>query len=243
MGQSIPITAIDGPRRLWRPSAPGAGRVCTYACERPRGRPVLLVHDLRIGSGAHQVRPLFECLRWRRPTYALDLPGYGSSDRGVAGCTPALLAAVLSELAARLRGSGATLDVVALGRGCAVAASVACDQPPLVRSLVLVEPHALVRPHATTWIETARSVALARLLGKRAPAAESALYRALEVPVLVVRDPRASDSSELEVFLRDRANRFAVHVPRDFEHRAETVAAMDRFWHSIDRAAWEQATR
>jgi hypothetical protein len=28
-----------------------------------------------------------------------------------------------------------------------------------------------------------------------------------------------------------------------FEHRAETAAALDRFWQSLPRAAWDQAMR
>jgi hypothetical protein len=53
---------------------------------------------------------------------------------------------------------------------------------------------------------------------------------------------------ELEAFLRGRANRFAVRVSPTrgmphFERRAETVAALDRFWQSLQRAAWDRAMR
>jgi hypothetical protein len=52
----------------------------------------------------------------------------------------------------------------------------------------------------------------------------------------------------LEAFLRGRANRFAVRVSPtrgmpQFERRAETIAALDRFWQSLPRAACEQAMR
>jgi pimeloyl-ACP methyl ester carboxylesterase len=138
--------AIDGERRRWRPAGKGLGEVCFYAAERSRGRPVLLLHDLRASSSAYEVRPLFECFRWRRPTYAPDFPGFGLSDRGELPYSPALFAAVVAELGRKLGGAGAAADVVALGRGCEPAARVARDEPGLVRSLVMIEPFGLVRP-------------------------------------------------------------------------------------------------
>jgi pimeloyl-ACP methyl ester carboxylesterase len=294
--------AIDGDRRRWRPASEGSGDVCLYAAERSRGRPLLLVHDLRTTSSAYEMRPLFECFRWRRPTYAIDLPGFGLSDRSRGPYSPALFAAVLAELSRALRRGSAGIDVVALGRGAAIAARVARDEPPPCRSLVLVEPSGLVQPRGVALERLAARVAGALGAGAGAPfyalvtsprlvrgsiAARffgrpdeglvayaqrtarvggahhapmgatrtipreeetAACYRALTVPVLVVHDARGDAAPELEGFLRGRANRFAIRVSPTrglphFERRAETIAALERFWSAVPFAAWDRAVR
>jgi pimeloyl-ACP methyl ester carboxylesterase len=294
--------AIDGERRRWCPEGHGVGDVCIYAAERGRGRPLVLVHDLRATSSAYEMRPLFECFRWRRPTYALDLPGYGLSQRSSLPYAPALFAMVVAELLRKLRRTDPAVDVAALGRGCEVVARVARDEPALVRSLVMLDPYGLL-PMRGALLE-AMAAHLGRLLGDgaartlfglitrralvrcslaarfhgppdeglvgyahasaRVPGAHRAplttiangprgpeaalLYRSLTVPVLVVHDVRGGDAIELEAFLRGRANRFAVRVSPTrgmphFERRGDTVAALERFWQSIPRAARDRAMR
>lgn len=171
--------AIDGDRRRWRPAGAPAGELCLYAAERSHGRPLLLVHDLRVTSSACEVRPLFECFRWRRPTYAIDLPGFGLSEREERAYSPALYAAVLAELARALR-RGAAIDIVALGRGAAIAAAAATGGPGLCRSLVLIEPAGLLPPRGATLEALAGWLAVA--LG---PGAEPALYALVTTPRLV----------------------------------------------------------
>jgi pimeloyl-ACP methyl ester carboxylesterase len=102
------------------------------------------LHDLTITSSAYEMRPLFESLRWRRPTVAIDFPGFGLSERGSSPCCPAKFAAMLEELFRELRRSDGAVDVVSLGRGSESAAIVARDQPELVRSLVMLEPSGLL---------------------------------------------------------------------------------------------------
>jgi pimeloyl-ACP methyl ester carboxylesterase len=294
--------AIEGERRRWRPRWGGLGHVSFYLAERRKGRPLVLVHDLGLASSAYEMRPLFEAFRWRRPTYALDLPGFGLSDRAELPYTPVLFAFVLSELLRKLRRGDMAIDVVALGRGVEVAARAARDEPGLVRSLVMIEPAGLLAAPAgmveavagrvvrlfgdsaarglftllSTRPMVGRSVrarfrgapdeglvtysaASARVAGAyRAPLIARAhasrpveaatLYRALAIPVLVVHDVGGASAVVLEAFLRGRANRYAVRVSPTrgmphFERRAETVAALDRFWQSLPRAACEQAMR
>jgi pimeloyl-ACP methyl ester carboxylesterase len=292
--------AIDGDRRRWRPAGNGADRVCLYAAERSRGRPLLLVHDLRATSSAYEMRPLFECFRWKRPTYALDLPGFGLSDRADHAYPPALFAAVVAELARALRRGNAGVDVVALGRGASIVACVAREDPALCRSLVFVEPSGLLPPRGDALERFAARVAAALGPGADAPlyslvtspglvrgaiaarffgrpdeglvayaqrtarvngahhapmdamrslsCDEDACYRALTIPALVVHDAHGDDASELEGFLRARANRFAVRVSPTrglphFERRAETAAALERFWSVAPFTARDQAVR
>ena len=54
------------------PPAPGGGAGAL---------PVLLVHSVNAAASAAEVRPLFDEFGRSRPVYALDLPGYGLSER------------------------------------------------------------------------------------------------------------------------------------------------------------------
>ena len=138
--------AIDGRRRQWRPAAPELGQVCCYVADRRRGRPLVLVHDLRSTSSACEMRPLFESFRWRRPTFAIDLPGYGLSERSEREYPPALFALALAELLRKMRARFASADVVALGRGAEAASSVATSEQGLIRSLAILEPAGVLSP-------------------------------------------------------------------------------------------------
>ncbi len=90
------------------------------------------------------MRPLFECFRWRRPTYAIDFPGFGLSDRAAHTYSSDRLALVLAEFLRKLRAFHATADVVALGRGAEPAAQVATQERALVHSLAILEPSGLL---------------------------------------------------------------------------------------------------
>jgi pimeloyl-ACP methyl ester carboxylesterase len=139
--------SIDGKRRQWRPTVPGSaasGQVCCYVAEKHRGRPLVLVHDLRLTSSAFEMRPLFEQFRWRRPTFALDFPGFGLSDRPAVAYSPSLYADVVEELLRKVRSRYASADVVALGRGAEPAARVARLERGLVHSLTVLEPAGLL---------------------------------------------------------------------------------------------------
>jgi pimeloyl-ACP methyl ester carboxylesterase len=136
--------AIDGRRRQWRPAAPELGQVCCYVADRRRGRPLVLVHDLRSTSSACEMRPLFESFRWRRPTFAIDLPGFGLSERSERPYPPAVFALALAELLRKMRARFASADVVALGRGAEAASRVATSEQGLIRSLAILEPAGLL---------------------------------------------------------------------------------------------------
>jgi pimeloyl-ACP methyl ester carboxylesterase len=45
-------------------------------------RPLLLVHSINGAASTYDVRPLFEYYRQSQPVFALDLPGFGISERG-----------------------------------------------------------------------------------------------------------------------------------------------------------------
>lgn len=125
------------------------GRLRVYAGVPPgaagRSTPLLLVHSVNAAGSAREVRPLFERYRAERPVYALDLPGFGLSERSDRAYTPRLMTdAVLAAVAeAQRRHGGVPLDVLAVSLGCEFAARAASEAPQRFRSLALVSPTGL----------------------------------------------------------------------------------------------------
>lgn len=131
--------AIEADRREFLSQL--AGTISYYADERGDGRPLLLVHSVNAGASAYEMRPLFDFFRGQRPVYALDLPGFGFSERSDRVYAPDLFAGALLDL---LHAIGAEAhggaDVIALSLGCEFAARVAVHQPVLIHSLALISP-------------------------------------------------------------------------------------------------------
>ena len=44
--------------------------------------PLLLVHSINAAGSAYEIKPLYEHYRGSRTVYALELPGFGHSERG-----------------------------------------------------------------------------------------------------------------------------------------------------------------
>lgn len=75
-------------------SHPHTGRISCYAALESGGPPLLLVHSINAAAAASEVRPLFDHYRATRSVFAVDLPGYGFSERSDRAYTPGLLAAL-----------------------------------------------------------------------------------------------------------------------------------------------------
>jgi len=131
-----------------------AGPVGRLALHRPQVQSaiadapvVLLVHSINAAACAAEMRPLMERLHPYCRVYALDLPGYGASDRparvyDIPIFVEAIGAAV--EALSALHG-GAGVHVVALSLSCEFAARLARARPDRVLSLGLISPTGLDR--------------------------------------------------------------------------------------------------
>jgi len=131
--------AMDADRRTFHSLE--AGELSYYADERGTGRPLALIHSVNAAASAYEMRPLFERSRGVRPVYALDLPGFGFSERGDRRYTPALYARAIADFLEQIgadRTDGA--DVVALSLGGEFVARAAHERPALVHSLALISP-------------------------------------------------------------------------------------------------------
>ena len=120
-----------------RPAAPAGGaRTPT---------PLLLIHSVNAAASAAEVAPLFAHYRRDRAVYALDLPGYGLSDRSDRDYTPRMMtdavAAVIAQMRERERVDA--VDVLAVSLGCEFAARAQTEAPSSIRRLALVSPTGL----------------------------------------------------------------------------------------------------
>src|SRR5215475_363730 len=78
--------AIDAERRTF--ISPTAGTISYYVDRKKSGRPLVLVHSIDVAASAYEMRPLFDHYHTERPVFALDLPGYGFSERSNRVYTP-----------------------------------------------------------------------------------------------------------------------------------------------------------
>lgn len=120
-----------------------AGRLSAYAAG--KGPPLLLVHSINAAASAAEVRPLVERFRATRTVIAMDLPGYGFSERGDRDYTPRLMTDALHAMVAAInkRHGKAPLDAMALSLSCEFLARAALEKPDRFRSLALVSPTGL----------------------------------------------------------------------------------------------------
>ncbi len=128
--------SLDAPRLSM--DVDGLGSVACYADDRVGGRPLLLLHSINASPTAREVAPLFDSYRQHRPVFALELPGFGFSDRPNIDYSPELYARCLREFCEHQFDQ--PVDVVALSTTAEFVARAALEAPRLFNSLVLVSP-------------------------------------------------------------------------------------------------------
>jgi pimeloyl-ACP methyl ester carboxylesterase len=117
-----------------------AGAVTVYAGG--SGPPVLLVHSINALASAAEVRPLFEALRQDNSVYALDLPGYGLSQRLPRAYTVSDMCNAIRLVAQWVsqRHLDLPLQVVGVSLSCEFVARVAQQMPGFFNTMALVSP-------------------------------------------------------------------------------------------------------
>jgi pimeloyl-ACP methyl ester carboxylesterase len=117
-----------------------AGRISAYVAG--QGPPLLLVHSVNAAASVSEVRPLFEHAAKTRTVFALDLPGYGFSERSDRVYTPRLMTDALLAMREpmRQRCGERPVDALAVSLACEFLARAAVESPEAWRSLALVSP-------------------------------------------------------------------------------------------------------
>jgi len=118
------------------------GDLATYASGVEEGTPLLLVHSINAAASAYEMRPLFEHYAGTRPVYALDLPGYGLSDRRDRIYTPRLMTDALIAVVETIRAKHGIfpIDAVALSLSTEFLTRAANEHPTYFRSVGLIAP-------------------------------------------------------------------------------------------------------
>lgn len=128
--------AIDAERKHFLSHQ--AGLLNYYADTEGEGRPLVLIHSINAAGSAFEMRPLFNYYRGSRPVYALDLPGFGFSERSDRPYSPALYArAILDFLVTQVRQPA---DVIALSLSSEFAAMAALEKPDSFNTLTMISP-------------------------------------------------------------------------------------------------------
>ncbi len=134
--------AVSGERRDL-PSK--AGHLSYYVAGDEKAEPLLLIHSINAAGSAYEVRPLYERYRTSRAVYALELPGFGFSERSERAYTPRLMTdAVLAMIAEiQKRHGGRPIDVLALSLSSEFLARAVLENPAAFRTIALVSPTGL----------------------------------------------------------------------------------------------------
>ena len=139
MNTTLP-PALDADSHTLHTLHGACGRIAVYAGG--SGPPVLLVHSINALASVAEVRPLFEALCQDHSVYALDLPGYGLSDRLPRTYTVGDMCAAVLQVAQWVAAQhpGQPLQAVGVSLSCEFVARVAQQSPGTFASLALVSP-------------------------------------------------------------------------------------------------------
>jgi pimeloyl-ACP methyl ester carboxylesterase len=109
------------------------------------GPPLVLVHSVNAAPSAAEMRPLFERYARTHTVFAIDLPGFGLSDRSDRRYDPRLMTDALHALAKQVRNRCGAVPIHALASslGCEFLARAAVEQPTHWGRLALVSPTGL----------------------------------------------------------------------------------------------------
>ena len=135
------------------------GQLITYAAGPAEGTPLLLVHSINAAANAYEIKPLFDHYARTRPVYALDLPGFGFSDRRDRIYTPRLMMDAIVALVEEIRRKHGAfpIDAIALSLSSEFLARAASEHPTFFRSIGLIAPtgfyvkREVEGPAGTTW--------------------------------------------------------------------------------------------
>jgi pimeloyl-ACP methyl ester carboxylesterase len=130
--------AVAGERREIASSV--AGRLSYYV--NGSGPPLLLIHSINAAGSAYEVKPIYDHYARSRTVYAVDLPGFGFSDRSERKYTPRLMTDAVHEMARdiRERHGPAPFDALALSLSSEFLARAAHEERDRFRTVAFVSP-------------------------------------------------------------------------------------------------------
>jgi pimeloyl-ACP methyl ester carboxylesterase len=129
---------------LRKETARTAGRLAYYVAG--NGPPLLLIHSINAAASAYEVRPIYDGMQATHRVYALDLPGFGHSDRSDRDyAVPLYVAAIRDMLGIIASETGVmVIDALALSLSSEFLARAALQAPSRFRTLTFVSPTGFV---------------------------------------------------------------------------------------------------
>jgi hypothetical protein len=141
-----------------------AGRL-TYYSAGPEASaklpPLLLIHSINAAGSAYEIRPLYEHYRQSRTVYALELPGFGHSERGPRRYTVRLMTDAILAMLREIQGvhGRSPIDALAVSLSSEFLARAVTEAPLRFRSAALVSPTGFRSRDATTkWRDGTRAM-------------------------------------------------------------------------------------
>ena len=126
-----------------------AGKVHYSVNLRGKGAPVLLVHGLHMYAGLHDMLPIFDAFKNARTIYAIDLPGFGRSEKSDRPYRPSLYeAAILGFITEEI---GQACHVVTLGNASEYLSMAAVNAPEWIKSITMMNPTGMGMPTMGGW--------------------------------------------------------------------------------------------
>lgn len=145
VGRSAPLPeAVNAARVTFQSQQ--AGEVSYYVDQSGNGNPLIFIHGINAAPSAYEMKPLFEYYQGERPVYALELPGFGFSERSKRTYTPQLFGDTIREFLRTQVGEPA--DVIALSLSSEFGALAARDEPSLFSSLTVIAPTGVGPPRS-----------------------------------------------------------------------------------------------
>jgi pimeloyl-ACP methyl ester carboxylesterase len=137
---------------------------------RGRGAPLLLIHGVYAGASSFEYRRVFESLARDFRVYAMDLLGFGLSDRPNIVYTPQLYIRLIEDFTRQVMGGADNpVQVVASTLSAAFTIHAMADRPSLFERAVFIEPtglETLNTARATLDRQVARQVLRLPLVGE-----------------------------------------------------------------------------
>jgi len=121
-----------------------AGKINFFTNSCRKGTPILLVHGLHLYAGLFDMLPIFEAFRNAFPLYAIDLPGFGRSEKGdrpyrISMYEAAILDFIKKEI-------GEACHVVTLGNSSEYVAMAANHEEKWFKSITMINPTGFQMP-------------------------------------------------------------------------------------------------
>lgn len=105
------------------------------------GTPLLLVHDLTVGSSSYEYSQIIDSLAKKYEVYSIDLLGYGLSDKPNMTYTNYLYVQVITDFIKNV--ISRKTDIIATGDSAPIAAMACHNDPEAFNHLVFINPQSL----------------------------------------------------------------------------------------------------